>query len=75
MKYAKPVAAIAAGIAMTATQVNAGGLAEPMMEPEVIEEASSTSGGFIVPLLLLAIIVALASSSSGSSPVAPVSEL
>ena len=66
MKYVKPVTAIAAGLAMTATQVSAGGLAEPLMEPEVIEEASATSGGFIIPLVLLAIIVAVASSSSGS---------
>ena len=69
MKYAKPVTAIAAGIAMAASQVNAGGLAEPVMEPEVIEEASATSGGFIIPLVILAIIVAVVSSSSGSTPV------
>ncbi len=65
MKYLKPAAAIAASIALTASQVSAGGLAEPMMEPEVIEEASATSGGFIIPLVILAIIVAVASSSSG----------
>ena len=68
MKYVKPVTAIAASIAMAASQVSAGGLAEPMMEPEVIEEASATSGGFIIPLVILAIIVAVASSSSSGSP-------
>ena len=65
MKYVKPATAIAASIALAATQVNAGGLAEPMMEPEVIEESSATSGGFIIPLVLLAIIVAVASRSGG----------
>jgi len=67
MKYVKPATAIAAGIALAATQVSAGGLAEPMMEPEVIEESAATSGGFIIPLLFLAIIVAVASSSSGGT--------
>jgi hypothetical protein len=67
MKYVKPAAAFAASIALSATQVSAGGLAEPMMEPEVIEESSASSGGFIIPLLLLAVIVAIASSSSGGT--------
>ncbi len=67
MKYIKPATAIAAGIAMATSQVSAGGLAEPMMEPEVIEEESATTGGFIIPLVLLAIIVAVASGSSGGS--------
>jgi len=69
MKFLKPTTTLAAAIAMTATHVSAGGLAEPMMEPEVIEEASSTSGGFIVPLILLALIVAVVSNSGGSTPV------
>ncbi len=64
MKYAKPATAIAAILTLAATQASAGGLAEPMMEPEVIEEASATTGGFIIPLVLLAIIVAVASGSS-----------
>ena len=68
MKYIKPATAIAASIVISATQVSAGGLAEPMMEPEVIEESSASSGGFIIPHVLLAIIVAVASSSS-STPV------
>jgi hypothetical protein len=43
----------------------AGGLAEPVMEPEVVEAATSSSaGGIIVPLLLLLVILA-ASSNSG----------
>ena len=67
MKYAKPATAIAAGLTLAATQASAGGLAEPMMEPELIEESSATTGGFIVPLVLLAIILALASGSNGGS--------
>lgn len=45
----------------------AGGMAEPLMEPEVIvEESSASSGGIVVPLLLIAIIAAVASGSGGS---------
>ena len=46
----------------------AGGMAEPLMEPEVIvEESSASSGGIIIPLLLLAILVAVASGSGSST--------
>ena len=59
---------------VVATTANAGGFAEPMMEPEVIvEEASASSGGFLVPLLLLAVVVAVASSSGGTPE--PVSKI
>lgn len=68
MKYLNPTASLALVLSFAATQVSAGGLAEPMMEPEVIEESSASSGGFILPLILLAVIVAVASSSS-SAPV------
>jgi C4-dicarboxylate transporter len=53
---------LAAALSVAATSVFAGGLAEPVMEPEVVEAATSSSaGGFIVPLLLLIVIVAAAS--------------
>lgn len=43
----------------------AGGMAEPLMEPEVlVEETAAGSGGIVIPLLLLAIIAAVASSDS-----------
>ncbi len=43
----------------------AGGMAEPAMEPEVVEAASSSSSaGIIVPILLLLLIAAAASGSS-----------
>ncbi len=68
MKYTKPAAAIAASLSMLAGPTYAGGLAEPMMEPEVIaEEAAAASGGFIVPLLFLVILAAAVSASSGGS--------
>lgn len=55
---------LAAALSVAATSVFAGGLAEPVMEPEVVEAATSSSaGGFIVPLLLLLVIVAAASSN------------
>jgi len=50
-----------------ATPAVAGGMAEPMMEPEVIAEESSSSGGFILPLLLIALLVAASSSNGGGS--------
>jgi hypothetical protein len=54
---------------VAAAPVFAGGMAEPVMEPEVIAEESSSSGGFIIPLLLLAIIVAIATSDNGGGEV------
>jgi len=44
----------------------AGGMAEPVMDAEVVaQQTSSSSGGIIVPLLLLLVIAAVASSGSG----------
>ena len=54
-------------LALSAMAATAGGLGEPIMEPEVVEAATSSSaGGIIVPLLLLLLIVAAASSNGGS---------
>lgn len=51
---------------LVASAASAGGMAEPMMEPEVVvEESTGSSGGFVVPLILLAVIVAVASGSDG----------
>ena len=55
---------LAAALSVAATSVFAGGLTEPVMEPEVVEAAtSSSSGGIIVPLLLLLVIAAAASAT------------
>lgn len=55
-----------AAFALTATSALAGGLAEPVMEPDVVEAAtSSSSAGIIVPLLLLLLIAAAASGGGG----------
>ncbi len=46
----------------------AGGLAEPVMEPDVVEAATSSSaGGIIVPLLLLLVILAASSNGGPTS--------
>ena len=59
MKLKKSLALVAACLSLASAQVHAGGLAEPMMEPEVIaEEAAAGSGGFVLPLLLLVLIAA-----------------
>ena len=56
----KNLIACAVVATMACSSVNAGGFAEPMMEPEVIvEEASASSGGFLIPLLLLALLIAI----------------
>jgi hypothetical protein len=63
--------ALATAISLSlAPSAFAGGMAEPVMEPEVVvEEAkSNSSGGWLVPLLLLVLIAAAVSSSSNNSP-------
>ena len=55
--------ALAAALSVAATTSFAGGLAEPVMEPEVIveETSSSSGGGLLVPLLLLVLLAAAVS--------------
>ena len=54
---------------LISTSAFAGGVAEPMMEPEVIaEEASAGSGGFLLPLLALAVLVVLISTDDDPVP-------
>ncbi|NJM84005.1 MAG: hypothetical protein HC844_17545 [Tabrizicola sp.] len=54
--------ALAAALTTVASASFAGGLVEPIMEPEIVEaETSSSAGGIIVPLLLLLVIAAAAS--------------
>lgn len=54
--------ALAAALTVAASTAFAGGVAEPVMEPEVVEAAtSSSSAGILVPLLLLVMVAAVAS--------------
>ena len=54
--------ALAAVLSVAASTAFAGGVVEPVMEPEVVEAATSSSaGGIIVPLLLLLVVAAAAS--------------
>jgi hypothetical protein len=54
--------ALAAALTVVASASFAGGLAEPVMEPEIVAAATSSSaGGIVVPLLLLLVIAAAAS--------------
>ncbi len=72
MKYVRPAATIAASIALGASAAQAGNLAQPVVEsevvmaPETVAAGAANSGGFIIPLLLLALIAAAAASSGGS---------
>ena len=56
--------ALAAALSVAASTAFAGGLAEPVMEPEVVvqETSSSSSAGILVPVLLLLLVAAAASS-------------
>lgn len=49
----------------------AGGLGEPVMEPEVVAEKAASSGGILIPLLLLILVAAALSGGDGggSTPV------
>jgi len=54
--------ALAAVLSVAASTAFAGGVVEPVMEPEVVAaNTSSSAGGIIVPLLLLLVVAALVS--------------
>ena len=56
--------ALAAALSLAATTAFAGGVAEPVAEPEVVKaETSSSSGGILVPLLLLVVVAAAVASN------------
>lgn len=58
---------LASAFTLTAVAAYAGGMAEPVMEPEVVKAATSSSaGGVIVPLLLLLLVAAAVSSNNGT---------
>ncbi len=58
---------LASAFALTSATAFAGGMAEPVMEPEVVKAATSSSaGGIIVPLLLLLLVAAAVSSNNGT---------
>ena len=52
--------ALAAALSLAATSAFAGGLAQPVVEPAVVQAATSSSSGVLIPLLLLVIIAAAA---------------
>lgn len=54
--------ALAAALSVAASTAFAGGVAEPVMEAEVVAaRTSSSAGGIVVPLLLLLVVAALVS--------------
>ena len=55
--------ALAAALSVAATTAFAGGMAEPVMEPAVVEAGASSSGGIILPLLLLVAVAAAVASN------------
>lgn len=67
MNIKKIIALAALGTMVATAPVKAGGMAEPVMEPEVIAEETAASGGFVLPLILIALLVVAASSSGGGA--------
>ena len=55
--------ALAAALSVAATTAFAGGMAEPVMEPAVVEAGTSSSGGIILPLILLGAVAAAVASN------------
>lgn len=55
--------ALAAAVSLAASTAFAGGMAEPVMEPEVVVQKSSSSGGILIPLLLLLVVGAAIASN------------
>ena len=55
--------ALAAALSVAATTAFAGGMAEPVMEPAVVEAGTSSSGGIVLPLLLLVAVAAAIASN------------
>lgn len=60
MSISNSLAAAVLGAALIGGgMAQAGGLAEPLLEPEVIAAETESSRGFLLPLILLAIIAAV----------------
>jgi len=58
--------ALATVLSVAATTSFAGGLSDPIIEPEIIIEdvrTSSSSGGILIPLLLVVLIAAAVSAN------------
>ena len=56
-------------VALLGLPAFAGGVAEPVMEPNVVvQDTTSSASGIVVPLLLLLLIAAAVAGSDGSSP-------
>jgi hypothetical protein len=65
MTVVKKTAIALATVAAMSTAAHAGGMDEPVMEPEIIVEETSTGtgGGWVVPVVLLAVIAAVAAAN------------
>ncbi|MCX7645007.1 MAG: hypothetical protein N2Z62_06895 [Rhodobacteraceae bacterium] len=64
----RPLAALSLALAVTAGQVHAGGMAEPILEEEVEQQAAAGSrAGILVPILAL-VLLGIAVSNGGDDP-------
>ena len=51
---------LAAALVGAASAVSAGSLADPVVEPIIVQEAAGASDGILLPLLLLVLVAAAA---------------
>ncbi|MEM9708912.1 MAG: hypothetical protein AAF871_08975 [Pseudomonadota bacterium] len=66
MKISHMAGVAALGVTLSLSgPAQAGGLAEPILEPEVIAEESNSTQGFILPLILLAVIAGVLIATGG----------
>jgi len=56
--------ALAAAFSLAASTAFAGGLDEPVVEPEISVEEPGTAGGWIVPVIALVLIAAAAAAAN-----------
>jgi hypothetical protein len=56
--------ALAAAFSLAASTAFAGGLDEPIVEPEIIVEDTGTGGGWVVPVILLVLLGAAAAAAN-----------
>lgn len=55
-----------AALALYAGLAQAGGLAEPVMDPAVVEAKTTSSAGIVIPILLLILVAAALASGGGN---------
>ena len=56
--------ALAAAMSVAASTAFAGGLDEPVVEPDIIVEETGSAQGWVIPVILLALVAAAAAAAN-----------